>query len=1144
MWKIKGTRPLFFSVAAATFVMMGHFIFTQKVIADAYPSSPFLWESAVLQGLFLLPFIFMIIPASYLSNKFQKSRVIQWSSVVMSVSMLCIALFYTLGFAYLGFWFTLLLTAAFAVHSPAKYGILKEMFGTRYLSYANACLQIFAAVALMAATWMMVGGMELVRSAFDNSPSIKEMLSKAVALPWILFGFSVISTLLSFFVPTVGREYTSMKVPTAVNTVRSTWANPVVRACIVGLALFWGMVQVFVLVFQDTSVVPVMGMLKNDLSFTLLGLIFGSFMVAHVSKEFIETGFVPLGGLGASLCMVAVPFTHNPALLAVLFLATGFFGGLIVVTLNSLLQFYTRPTNAGRILAVNNLVQVVALGIILGVDVVILRYTPVTVPQLFLMLAIICFIGFTYSLRKMPQALLRSLLRAFFSRYKLKVLGVQHIPSEGPILLVGNHHSFIDWAILQMASPRPLRIASNKDHFEKWYLRWVLKRLGMIRIHKNPDEAMGKIHEALLAGEAVVIFPEGEVAKSPHIGPFRLDYSGAVKDTHAVIIPFYIQGLWGSRYGYTNDFQLFGPASTRIITVAFGESLPADTPPNTIRSIVREISIDAWSYSLRFYKPIASSWLMACKKVVRSGPSIYSPDGAHLSGYKLLCATLAFSRIFKKLLAHQKNVGIMLPPSGAGIITNLAGWVRGKVNVNLNYTSSPDIVAMCIQRSEIKTVITSHLFLDRLKKKGMDYSVLADKCKLIYAEDVFAGISKSTLLFHMAMGVLLPRVLIEFFYFKRVKLSDTATILFSSGTEGTPKGVELTHYNMMGNIQQLSCIFNATKTDVMLAELPLFHSFGLTVTVLLNLMEGIPIVVVADPTDVKTMARVCAEFRVTAFIGTPTFLRAFTVNRWVHPMCFKYLRIIIAGAEKLRPEIQEAFRLKFGKEIFEGYGCTETTPVGSVNTENILLDDYLTMQVNCKPGTVGMPLPGTLYKVVDPETNVDLPIGDDGMILVGGCQVMKGYLKDPGHTQNAIIELEGRRWYRTGDKGHLDEDGFLTIVDRYSRFAKLGGEMISLGAVEIRINDTKVMEGCDYMVTSIPDSAKGECIVLLYSGEKEQDAVLRALRKSGIPPLMVPGLAFKIDAVPKLGTGKADLSASKKLALELAGKSGKSGKGK
>ena len=264
--------------------------------------------------------------------------------------------------------------------------------------------------------------------------------------------------------------------------------------------------------------------------------------------------------------------------------------------------------------------------------------------------------------------------------------------------------------------------------------------------------------------------------------------------------------------------------------------------------------------------------------------------------------------------------------------------------------------------------------------------------------------------------------------------------------------------------------------------------------------------------------------------------RLVTVSRYVHPLMFKSVRIIIAGAEALRPELATAFRLKFGKEIYEGYGCTETAPVASVNTENTLFDDYTTLQVNNKPGTVGPALPGTQFLIVDPETNEPLPTGEAGMILIGGCQVMKGYLKDEDRTKSVIVQKDGIRYYRTGDKGYLDEDGFLTIVDRYSRFAKLGGEMISLGAVEKKIQDTPVLQGCDYVVTAIPDATKGEKIVLLYQGEKDPKDVLSELRASGMPPLMLPSVAFNVDVMPKLGSGKADFVTAKKMAKELVEK--------
>lgn len=1134
MWKIKGTVRYFISIFAITFVQIGVFIYTQKVIAGTANDQVFLWESLILQGLFLLPYIFMIVPASYFSNKFSKQKVLAFSSLFMTLAMIAMAVCTTVGFPKTAYWLTLALAAGFAIHSPAKYGILKEMFGTARLSYANAFLQLVSIAALIAASWAMTFGVNWATRTFSDLPSLTDFLSKSIAFPWILTGFSVLATVMSFVIPKIGHEDPFLKMRSAKRTITSTWSNKNVRATIIGLSMFWAMAQVFVLVFQDSSGVESLSVLKNSLVHTFIGLTIGSFIAAKVSENFIETGLIPLGVLGTSFSILLIPFTVNPIVLAILFGLVGLFGGLLLVPLNALLQFNTRPNTSGRIIAVSNMVQAIVLALFLLVHALLLYYTKMTPHHLFMGLGLIFLVGFTWSIYNMPQALLRSLLKLVFSRYKMHVLGVENIPNDGPVLLVGNHHSFIDWAILQMASPRPLRIASNKDHFEKWYLRAILKRLGMIRISsRDPSPALKQINEALLNGEAVVIFPTGEVSKAPHIVPFTLDFSDAVKNTNAIIVPFYIQGMWGSRYSYSGS-DMYDVTTPRAVTMAFGKPIPADTPANEIRTIVRNVSIDAWAYGISFRKPIAASWLRTCKKVVRSGPSIYNPDGGHLSGYKLLCAVLAFSRQLKKIVGKEQNVGIMLPPSPAGVIVNMALWMLGKTNVNLNYTSAPDIVANCIRQADIKTVITSSQFIEKLQNRGNDYSTMGGaECNVVFAEDIQSQISKGSLLYYLVIGFILPTFVIEFFFMKRVKLSDIATIMFSSGSEGTPKGVMLSHSNLIGNIQQTSCILNVCRGDVMLCELPLFHSFGLTVTTLLNLIEGCPIVTIADPTDVKTMARACAEFRVTAFVGTPTFLRAFVVNRLVHPMVFKYLRIIIAGAESLRPELQEAFRMKFGKDIFEGYGCTETTPVASVNTENMLLNDFLTMQVNNKPGSVGMALPGTRFRIVDPDTNEELPVGEAGMILIGGCQVMTGYLKDPERTAQALIEIDGKRWYRTGDKGYLDEDGFLTIVDRYSRFAKIGGEMVSLGAVEMRIQDTQVLKGFDYAVTSIKDVVKGERLVLLFEGEKDPATVLQELRQSGMPPLMIPSQAFVVEHLPKLGTGKMNFKLVKEIAISL-----------
>lgn len=1136
MWKIKGTIRYFVSVWAMTFVQMGIFIYIQQLIAGSNRGEvDFRWEGLLLQLFYLLPYVVFVAPASYLSNRFPKRRVLAVTSIIMTAFLVAMSVCATTGCFKVAYWLSIGLATGFALHSPAKYGILKEMCTVRYLGYANAFLQIVSLIALVAAGSFCYGGMELIRSGFENgAPAVREFFYSSIALPWILTGFAVLGTVFAFIIPKFGAVNQHTKMRSVSRDFKGTWSNPVVRATILGLSMFWGMAQVFVLVFQDPTAAGV-DMWTHSLVFAFVGLVVGSILAARSSRNFIETGSIPLGMVLVLVSLFGIPFIENPCLMAIFFAMAGFGGGLSLVPMNALLQYNTRPHTAGRILAVSNMIQSLILGGFLGIYALCLYKFQIQASYCLLLLGVAAAACYIWSIFHMPQAMLRTLLKAFFSRYSLRVLNVQNIPDNGPVLLVGSHHSFIDWAVLQMCSPRPLTIATNKDHFDRWYLRAILKHLGQIRIdRRNPKPALERVREALLAGKAVVLFPTGEVSKAPHIVPFVFDYREILKDTGAQVLPFYIQGLWGSKYSYSNS-NMFGASAGRDITVNFGTTLPMETPESEIRAQIRHISLEAWNFTVSKRKPLAESWLRTCKKVVRSGPTVYNPDGGHLSGYKLLCAVLAFGKVLKKATAGQQNIGIMLPPTPAGVIVNLGLWMLGKTNVNLNYTSSPDNVKFCCETADVKTVVTSRAFIEKLKNRGNDYSQIAsENCKLIFAEDVAKSIPKWKMVASMLKAVVFPIWLIKFLYFKHVKLDDTAVILFSSGSEGRPKGVVLSHRNMIGNIQQLACILNLCTDDVMMCELPLFHSFGLTVTTTLPLTEGCPMVTIADPTDVKTMARACAEFRVTLFVGTPTFLRAFTVNRWVHPMVFKNLRLLIAGAERLRPELRQAFRMKFGKEIWEGYGCTETAPVASVNTDNLLLSDFLTMQVNDKPGTVGMALPGTQFLIVDPDTNEPLPTGEAGMILIGGCQVMEGYLKDPERTKSVFVYFDGIKYYRTGDKGFIDADGFLTIVDRYSRFAKLGGEMVSLGAVEKFIQDKEILEGADYSVTTVPDEAKGERVVLLYQGgEKGPADVLSEIRSSGMPALMIPSYAFQVENLPKLGTGKADFTKCKALAKEL-----------
>ena len=520
----------------------------------------------------------------------------------------------------------------------------------------------------------------------------------------------------------------------------------------------------------------------------------------------------------------------------------------------------------------------------------------------------------------------------------------------------------------------------------------------------------------------------------------------------------------------------------------------------------------------------------------RSRMILIDPAGNHVNGYGMIRLCHYLGKVIKSATKNDKNVGFMMPTSRDAALGIMSILGTGKTTVNLNYSAPVDTILGCIEKADLTTVVTTRPFFDKLCGKNPAFAQIAGKCQMIYLDEEEAKMSTVCRFVSAFIIRACPAAILRRLWFTSAKLDDDAVILFSSGSEGTPKGVELTHKNVISNAQQGDHIIKLRRTDVMTTLLPLFHSFGFTMTFMMPLLDGVPMVLCPDPTDIKTLARVCAQYKTTIMMGTPTFLRAIAINRWVHPMCLDSLRYIIAGAEKLRPEMRETFKLKFGKDIYEGYGCTELTPLATLNAPNVLLDDFLTMEKCSDNSSIGMSVPGAICAIIDPETNEFLPNGEEGMLVVTGPQVMKGYLKDKEKTDAVVINIDGRRWYKTGDKCKLTPDGFVQILGRYSRFAKLGGEMISLTAVELRIAESKVMDECEYAVTAVPDSAKGEKIVLLVKGNVNAEDVSRNLRKAGIPPLMQPGAVFVVDNIPKLGSGKWDFNGMKKMALELVEK--------
>jgi len=381
-------------------------------------------------------------------------------------------------------------------------------------------------------------------------------------------------------------------------------------------------------------------------------------------------------------------------------------------------------------------------------------------------------------------------------------------------------------------------------------------------------------------------------------------------------------------------------------------------------------------------------------------------------------------------------------------------------------------------------------------------------------------------------AALYPVWLLKLLFITKVKITKTAVILFSSGSEGDPKGIMLSHKNLIANVKQVKTMLNPSLNDKIMGTLPNFHSFGLTVCTLIPQLEGIPVIYHPDPTDGYGIGKLVAEHKATILLGTATFFRLYLRNRKLQPLMLASIRLVVAGAEKLPNKILDDFKQKFGLDIYEGYGTTETAPVASSNIPNALLPKYWKIQQGQKTGTIGKPLVGTSIIITDPSSFEVLKQGDAGMILISGPQVMQGYLNDPIQTNEVIKIINNNRYYITGDKGKIDKDGFVTIVDRYSRFAKIGGEMISLGSCEAQISAC-LGDEIEIAATNLTDVKKGEKIVLLFTGDMTEEDLKRKLIATQINPLYLPSSYHKVEVLPKLGAGKADFKGVKKLAQHL-----------
>jgi acyl-[acyl-carrier-protein]-phospholipid O-acyltransferase/long-chain-fatty-acid--[acyl-carrier-protein] ligase len=509
-----------------------------------------------------------------------------------------------------------------------------------------------------------------------------------------------------------------------------------------------------------------------------------------------------------------------------------------------------------------------------------------------------------------------------------------------------------------------------------------------------------------------------------------------------------------------------------------------------------------------------------------SDPAMCDATGASLTYGQALLRAAVLGRFLARKAGDVPYVGILLPPTVPAAVVNLALTLQGRIPVNLNYTAGQAMIDSAISQCGIRHVITSPRVLERFQVKPQaELLILEDVAGKITRSDKIAGAVAARLVRYGLAGRLLPGL-------TRLDRDSVATVIFTSGSTGDPKGVVLSHRNILCNVWQVEAQIRLARDEVLLGILPFFHSFGFTVTIWTALALGKKAVYHFNPLDSKTIGKLCEEHKVTLIAGTPSFTRFYLKS--CPATQFRTLTHLVLGAEKLKPELYRDINQWLGIEPMEGYGTTELSPVVACDVPHeVTLADGRSIHGN-RPGTVGLPVPGTAIKTVDPDTGEDLAPGAEGVIAVKGPQVMVGYLNRPEATAKVLRD----GWYVTGDLGYVDADGFLKITDRLSRFSKIAGEMVPHLGVESAILQVAGIEEHRVAVTSLPDPKHGERLCVLYTDlGKSPDEIHKALTSGHFPRLWIPSVRdfIQVESIPITGTGKVDLRQLRTLAQQDRG---------
>jgi len=1069
-------------------------------------------------GVFILPFFLFSATAGQFADRYDKARLVQHVKAAEIVIMIgaASAFFSQNIWALMAVLF--LMGAQSSVFGPVKYAILPQHLRTDELIAGNAMVEAGTFLAILIGT--IVGGLLILTGG-------GVLLVSAIVITTAVLGYAA-----SLFIPQAPAMDKSLKVDfniaaSTVRLLRHAASRRDVFLAILGISWFWLVGATFLSqfpTFAKNTLNGDEGVVTLFLSTFSIGIAAGSLVCGKLLKGEVTAKYVPFGAILMTVFMVDLYFASMQVLvlagtgdalagvgaflsqptgmrITVDLLMIAMSGGIYIVPLYAILQSRGDKTHRSRDIAANNIVNALFM-VVSALVIAALLAGGMTVPGVFMTVAIANAGVAIYICKLLPDELIKAaLVWVFRMAFRAEIKGLENWKAAGDkAVIVVNHASFLDGVLLAAFLPEKPMFAINTHMAKRWWVKPFLTLFEAFRMDPTKPFGTKALIKAVAQGKKCVIFPEGRVTET---GGLMKVYEGpalVADKADADILPIRIDGAEFSMFT-----RLAGTVRRRwfpkiTITILAPRRL---TVNGTLKGSRRrahagmelyDVMSDLMFETRRTRQTLFDALLDA--RAIHGARTLVLEDVARtpVSYGKLVSSSIALGRKLACMTGKGASVGVLLPNSVGAAVTFFALQAVGRVPAMLNFSARAGNMTAAIETAQINVLLTSKAFVEAA---GLQTTIeaLAPHCKIVWLEDVRKKIGGLEILSAVLFAAFAPRAWHRGF----VNNPDRpATVLFTSGSEGTPKGVVLSHDNLLANRYQLSARIEFNPTDTVFNALPLFHSFGLTSGLLLPVLAGVRTFLYPSPLHYRTVPELVYDTKATIVFGTDTFLSGYA--RAANPYDFFKVRYVCAGAERVRDETRQVFMDKFGLRILEGYGATETAPVLSFNTP-----------MHFKAGTVGRLLPGIEHKLVSVPG-----IKTGGRLVVRGPNIMKGYLlaDKPG-----VLVPPEDGWYDTGDIVSIDEHGFVIIEGRAKRFAKIAGEMVSLGAVEGLANT--LWSDAHHAAIIVPDPKKGEQVILVSTFKKAtRDGFAQAARQAGYGEFMVPKRVLVVDELPLLGSGK------------------------